>query len=115
MVATWAKAVSRYGRLSLATDLQPAIDVAQCGFRIDADFCQLEQSDLPELRAYTASRKLFLTPGGNPLPVGSALRNPDLASSKGRERDSDAPLWAPKPHSRPSACHGVRHWGVTAG
>ena len=66
MVATWAKAVSRYGRLSLATDLQPAIDVAQRGFRIDADFCQLEQSDLPELRAYTASRKLFLTPRRQP-------------------------------------------------
>jgi len=79
MVATWAKAVSRYGRLSLATDLQPAISVAQHGFRINADFRQLEQSDLPELRAYTASRKLFLTPGGNPLPVGSVLRNPDLA------------------------------------
>jgi len=79
MVATWAKAVSRYGQLSLATDLQPAISVAQHGFRINADFRQLEQSDLPELRAYTASRKLFLTPGGNPLPVGSVLRNPDLA------------------------------------
>ena len=81
MVATWAKAVSRYGRLSLATDLQPAIDVAQRGFRINADFRQLEQSDLPELRAYTASRKLFLTPAGNPLPVGSVLRNPDLAKT----------------------------------
>jgi len=44
MVAAWAKAVSRYGRLSLATDLQPAIDVAQRGFRTNADFHQLEQS-----------------------------------------------------------------------
>jgi gamma-glutamyltranspeptidase/glutathione hydrolase len=81
MVATWAKAVSSYGRLSLATDLQPAINVAQRGFRINADFRQLELSDLPELRAYTASRDLFLTPGGDPLPVGSTLRNPDLAKT----------------------------------
>jgi gamma-glutamyltranspeptidase/glutathione hydrolase len=81
MVATWAKAVSRYGRLSLADDLQPAISVADRGFRINADWRQLEESDLPELRAYSASRKLFLTPAGNPLPVGSVLRNPDLANT----------------------------------
>ena len=36
------------------------------GFRVDADFRQLEQSDLPELRSFTASRKLFLTPAGQP-------------------------------------------------
>src|SRR5689334_13852387 len=35
MVATWAKAVGRYGRLSLAADLAPAISVAQRGFRIN--------------------------------------------------------------------------------
>ena len=36
MVATWAKAVSSYGRESLATDLRPAISVADRGFRINA-------------------------------------------------------------------------------
>jgi gamma-glutamyltranspeptidase / glutathione hydrolase len=79
MVATWAKAIKLYGRQSLAADLQPAISVADHGFRVDADFRQLEQSDLPELRAYTASRELFLTRDGGPLPVGYLMRNPDLA------------------------------------
>jgi gamma-glutamyltranspeptidase / glutathione hydrolase len=79
MVATWATALQHYGRHSLAADLQPAIQVADHGFRVDADFRQLEQSDLPELRAYTASRELFLTRGGNALPVGYLMRNPDLA------------------------------------
>ena len=79
MVATWAAAVGRYGRQSLAADLQPAIGVADRGFRVNADFRQLEQSDLPELRAYPASRKLLLTAAGNPLPEGHVLRNPDLA------------------------------------
>ena len=79
MVATWAKAVSRYGRGSLAADLQPAIRVADRGFRVNADFRQLTQSDLPELQAYPASRALLLTRAGQPLPVGSLLRNPDLA------------------------------------
>ena len=79
MVATWAKAVSLYGRKSLAADLQPAIGVADRGFRVNPDFVQLTESDLPELQAYPASRALLLTPAGNPLPVGYLLRNPDLA------------------------------------
>ena len=79
MVATWAAAVSQYGRHSLAADLQPAIGAAERGFRVDPDFVQLTESDLAELRAYPASRALLLTPAGNPLPVGYLLRNPDLA------------------------------------
>ncbi|HYZ53796.1 MAG TPA: gamma-glutamyltransferase family protein [Streptosporangiaceae bacterium] len=81
MVATWAKAISLYGRKSLAADLQPAIGVAERGFRVNADFQQLTESDLPELQAYPASRALLLTPAGNPLPVGYLLRNPDLAKT----------------------------------
>src|SRR6202042_3758838 len=79
MVATWAKAISSYGRGSLAADLQPAIAQAERGFRVDVDFQQLTESDLPELQAYPASRSLLLTPAGNPLPVGYLLRDPDLA------------------------------------
>src|SRR3984957_17706506 len=81
MVATWAKAVSLYGRNSLAADLQPAIGVADRGFRVNADFVQLTESGLPELQAYPASRALLLTPAGDPLPVGYLLRNPDLAKT----------------------------------
>jgi gamma-glutamyltranspeptidase/glutathione hydrolase len=79
MVATWATAIRRYGRESLAADLQPAIALARRGFRVNADFQQLTESDLPELQAYPASRALLLTPAGDPLPVGYLLRNPDLA------------------------------------
>jgi gamma-glutamyltranspeptidase/glutathione hydrolase len=79
MVATWAKAIDRYGRRNLAADLQPAIGIADHGFRVNKDFQQLTESALPLLQAYPASRKLLLTKAGNPLPVGSLLRNPDLA------------------------------------
>ena len=81
MVATWAEAVSRYGRQGLGADLQPAIGVAERGFRVNADFQQLTESSLSTLRAYPASRALLLTPAGNPLPVGYLLRNPDLAKT----------------------------------
>ena len=79
MVATWAKAVKLYGARPFGADLQPAIGIARRGFRVDRDFVQLERSGLKLLRAYPASRSLFLTKAGQPLPVGSVLRNPDLA------------------------------------
>jgi len=79
MVATWDKAVRNYGTRSLAADLRPAIGVAQRGFTITPDFVQHEQAALQDLQAFTSSRKLFLTSDGQPLPVGSTLRNPDLA------------------------------------
>ncbi len=79
MVATWATAVGDYGRLSLSADLQPAIRVAERGFAVNFDFNQLEQSGLSTLQAYPASRSLLLTPSGDPLPIGTVLRNPDLA------------------------------------
>jgi gamma-glutamyltranspeptidase/glutathione hydrolase len=78
-VATWATAVRRFGRLSLSADLQPAIALARHGFAVNFDFNQLEQSSLSTLRAYPASRSLLLTAAGDPLPVGTFLRDPDLA------------------------------------
>jgi gamma-glutamyltranspeptidase/glutathione hydrolase len=78
-LATWATAVRNDGRLSLSDDLQPAIQVARQGFAVNFDFNQLEQSSLSTLQAYPASRSLLLTPSGDPLPVGTWLRNPDLA------------------------------------
>ncbi len=79
MVATWDRALKLYGHRTLGQDLQPAISIARRGFRVNFDFNQLEQSGLPTLQAYTASRRLLLTPAGQPLPVGTLLRNPDLA------------------------------------
>ena len=78
-VATWATAVRKLGRLSLSADLQPAIGLAKRGFAVNFDFNQLEQSGLSTLQAYPASRSLLLTPAGDPLPVGTWLRDPDLA------------------------------------
>ena len=81
MVATWAKAVQLYGKKSFGADLKPAIAVADHGFPVTADFNQQEQKSLPDLQTFTSSRKLFLTPDGQPLPVGSIFRNPDLAET----------------------------------
>jgi gamma-glutamyltranspeptidase/glutathione hydrolase len=79
MVALWGKAVALYGRDSLAADLQPAISLAQRGFRVNQDFQQLTESGISTLQNYTASRNLLLTPSGGQLPLGYLLKNPDLA------------------------------------
>src|ERR1035437_8102004 len=79
MVATWDKAVRNYGTRSFAADLGPAIGVAQRGFNITPDLVLAERAALQDLQAFTSSRRLFLTSDGQPLPVGSTLRNPDLA------------------------------------
>ncbi|HZC70724.1 MAG TPA: gamma-glutamyltransferase, partial [Jatrophihabitans sp.] len=81
MVDTWATAVREFGRRGFGADLQPAVKVARKGFTITPDFVQVEQEALPVLQAFTSSRDLFLTPDGQPLPVGSTLRNPDLANT----------------------------------
>ncbi len=78
-VATWARAVRDFGRLTLGADLQPAISLANRGFAVNFDFNQLEQSSLSTLQAYPASRSLLLTASGAPLPIGTWLRDPDLA------------------------------------
>ena len=80
-VGTWTTAVQKYGSATFAADLQPAIAVAKKGFTISPDFVQQEKQSLPDLQSFTASRKLFLTKSGQPLPVGSTLRNPDLANT----------------------------------
>ncbi len=78
-VATWDKALRRYGTKTLAQTLGPAQTIAQRGFRVDAAFRDTEITALKDLRAFTPSRRLFLTPKGDPLPVGTIFRNPDLA------------------------------------
>ena len=100
MVATWAKAVKDYGKKSFGADLQPAIAVANRGFAVTADFNQQEQKALTALQTFTPSRRLFLTRDGQPLPVGSTFRNPDLArtyqklASHGPDYLYDGPLGA---------------------
>lgn len=81
MVAQWAKATQLYGKRSFAQNLKPAIELARRGFRVDQTFHDLTVASLPDLQAFSSSRKLFLTRDGQPLPVGTLLRNPDLANT----------------------------------
>ncbi|HEX9886850.1 MAG TPA: gamma-glutamyltransferase family protein [Longimicrobiales bacterium] len=75
-VAAWADALERFGTRTLAELLEPAIGYARDGFpvstRLASDF-EAQGADLNE-----PGRALYL-PGGHAPPVGSLLRNPELA------------------------------------
>lgn len=72
-------ALRRWGTKSLSRTLQPAIALAENGFRINrflaADIADPRTSLQPETRA------VFRQPDGSPLPEGALLRQPDLAKT----------------------------------
>src|SRR6185312_902791 len=78
-LATWSLALRKFGTQPLAKLLRPAERVADDGFTVDQTFHDQTQQNLSRLDAFSSSRSLFLGPDRQPLPVGSVLRNPDLA------------------------------------
>lgn len=81
MVATWDRALRKYGTRSLAANLAPAIATARRGFLVDPTFRAQTVAASPAMQAFTSTRRLFLAPDGQPLPDGYRLRNPDLAKT----------------------------------
>ncbi|HEU5470035.1 MAG TPA: gamma-glutamyltransferase [Actinophytocola sp.] len=79
-LATWQRALDRWGRFSLADNLRPAIDVADRGFVVDATFREQTRQNQTRFAQFSSTRELFL-PGGALPEVGSVLRNPDLADT----------------------------------
>ena len=78
-VAGWADALRRYGTISLAEALAPAIRIAREGFIIDATFFSQTQGNVDFFDDIPASAALFLDADGTPKDVGTVFRNPDLA------------------------------------
>ena len=79
-LATWQRALDRWGHFSLASDLRPAIRVADDGFVVDPTFREFTRENQARFAQFTSTRDLFL-PGGGLPEVGSVFRNPDLAST----------------------------------
>jgi gamma-glutamyltranspeptidase/glutathione hydrolase len=79
-LATWQRALQRWGRYGLAEDLQPAEQVAERGFVVDATFREQTRQNAKRFAQFGSTANLFL-PGGALPAVGSTLRNPDLAKT----------------------------------
>jgi gamma-glutamyltranspeptidase / glutathione hydrolase len=80
-LATWAAAAGRYGTMPLSKLLRPAIEIAHRGFVVDQTYHDQTEMNRPRFQAFTSSRSLYLTPDGQAPPVGSVVRNPELAKT----------------------------------
>jgi gamma-glutamyltranspeptidase/glutathione hydrolase len=80
-VQGWADALSRYGTMSLADVLRPAIDVARQGFTVDQTFHDQVLGNLDYFNDISSTEALYLDPDGTPPDVGSTFTNPDMAAA----------------------------------
>lgn len=76
----WATAAERYGTMSLADLLQPAIALAEDGFVVDDTFAAQIAANQERFAAFETTRSLYL-PDGQPPEVGSQFVNPNLAKT----------------------------------
>lgn len=79
VVDTWAKAVARFGSLSFAKVLEPAIELADNGFPVYPGLHNaLRRSVEKFTRCYPSTAAIYC-PDGRVPEVGEILRNPDWA------------------------------------
>lgn len=76
----WATAIERYGRLTLAEVMAPAIRFARHGFRVSPYLRQIIEMEADNLRRYPASAAVFL-PGDQLPAVNSRLVRRDYADT----------------------------------
>jgi gamma-glutamyltranspeptidase / glutathione hydrolase len=77
-VRGWHDALSRYGTMSFKQVLAPAIDAANKGFPVTEHFHQMTVKHEKKLGAFTSASALYLK-NGKALPVGTIIKNPDMA------------------------------------
>jgi gamma-glutamyltranspeptidase/glutathione hydrolase len=79
-VAGLSRALEKYGTMSLARVLEPAIKLASGGFAVSPTLALIILDQFETLSKEGSLAKVFC-PDGLPLEAGDTLRNPDLAAS----------------------------------
>jgi gamma-glutamyltranspeptidase / glutathione hydrolase len=80
-VATWEKALKRYGTLSLRQALRPGTRVASRGFEIDKTFYDQVDAVKDWFDDVPSTAAIYLDADGTPRDIGATLRNPDMAKA----------------------------------
>ncbi|WP_446377943.1 gamma-glutamyltransferase [Coleofasciculus sp. D1-CHI-01] len=80
-VAGLTMALEKYGTISLARALQPAIELAENGFPVSEYLHRSLVAVKERMQAYPASLAIFYKPGGEPYQIGETLMQRDLAQS----------------------------------
>jgi gamma-glutamyltranspeptidase / glutathione hydrolase len=78
-VRSWDEALSRYGTMTIAEALRPAIELAREGFVVDQTFFDQTLANVDFFDDVPATEAIYLDPDGTPRDVGTVLRNPNLA------------------------------------
>jgi gamma-glutamyltranspeptidase / glutathione hydrolase len=76
----WATAVERYGELSLARVIEPAVRYGRHGFRVSPYLRAMIIECQDQLAQFPASAEVFL-PGGQPPQVGDTIKRTDYAET----------------------------------
>ncbi len=74
-LATWERALQRWGTDDLRTALEPAERLAARGFKVDQTFHDQTEDNQERFEAYKTTPKLFL-PGGKPPAGGLGVQEP---------------------------------------
>lgn len=77
----WYEAHKRFGKLSFAECLAPAIEYARDGFPVSESFAQFSDEKLNILRRYDETSKIFLKDQVSPYLEGDIFYNRDLANT----------------------------------
>lgn len=91
LVAGLIEIHEKYGKLSLAQVMSPAIELAEKGFKIYPHLASAIKSRVDVIKLFPSSRKIFFNAKNMPLTQGELLVQDDLAktlkliASKGRE------------------------------
>jgi gamma-glutamyltranspeptidase/glutathione hydrolase len=80
VVEGWHQLLTRFGTVSMARALQPAIGYARDGFPVQQIMAAEWAANAPRLSADPAAARTFL-PGGRPPAEGEIFANPNLARS----------------------------------
>jgi len=76
----WATAIERFGRLSLAEVVEPAVRYATTGFRVSPYLRSIIEMQADNLARFPASKEVFLQ-GGNVPDVGDRIVRKDYAAT----------------------------------
>ena len=79
-VRGWHEALDRYGTMSFKQVLAPAIQVATQGFPVNPTLHGLMAENQKKFALFSTTGKLYMK-NGQPLPVGTIVKNPDLAKA----------------------------------
>ncbi|MFM9271880.1 gamma-glutamyltransferase [Halomonas elongata] len=89
-VAGLALALEKYGTMSLADALAPAIRLAEEGFEVPPRFVAGINDARERLEKWESSRKMFFKEDGSTYEVGDTFRQPELAATLKRIAEQGA-------------------------